>query len=82
MPLDEKGLGADGDNVDAQGSSAKRGRQEQVTPDASLLEPLFGLGFEFLELHTPSATRTLRSGSQGRQGADPQALDDSRWIPA
>lgn len=79
MPLDDpKGKGPGAENTEALQENV-RARQDQVTPDASLLEPLFGLGFEFLELHTPSATRTLRSGKVVKVGKAPI---HKRWTTA
>ena len=37
-------------------------------PDASLIEPLFGLGFEFLELHAPETTRETKAGKVVKLG--------------
>lgn len=72
----EKGpAGVNGETLKA----AKHGRQDQVTPDASMLEPLFGLGFEFLELHAPETTRETKAGKVVKLGKAPI---HKRWTTA
>lgn len=74
---DENGNGPGGSSAKAiQGDSASVLRQTKVIPDRSLLEPLNGLGLEFLQLHKPFDTRILKSGKVVKVGKAPMA---KRW---
>jgi putative DNA primase/helicase len=73
MPLDDGRCGprAGEDSAEAKVRSASVLRQAQDSPDPALLEPLFGLGLEFLELHVPEASRTTKTGKVVRLGKAP-----------
>src|SRR4051812_41234412 len=78
MAEDEMGKGPAGVNGETL-EAAKHGRRDQVTPDASLIEPLFGLDFEFLELHAPETTRGTKAGKGVKLGKAPI---HKRWTTA